>query len=89
MGRVDVIVLPARKMFLLIEKSGTEACLFRDDFRGLLRVYGEIVRLRKFTYSLWIQIESKKFLVGFYELHRSFVDFCGLFAKDKIRQTLY
>lgn len=52
MGRVDVIVLPARKMFLLIEKSGTEACLFRDDFRGLLRVYGEIVRLCKFTYSL-------------------------------------
>lgn len=51
MGRVDVIVLPARKMFLLIEKSGTEACLFRDDFRGLLRVYGEIVRSCKFTYS--------------------------------------
>lgn len=51
-GRVDVIVLPARKMFLLIEKSGTEACLFRDDFRGLLRVYGEIVRSCKFTYSL-------------------------------------
>lgn len=50
-GRVDVIVLPARKMFLLIEKSGTEACLFRDDFRRLLRVYGEIVRLRTFTYS--------------------------------------